>query len=143
MLATNAFHIGTKVNHLHQTNCFMEFCDHYHLHCIHPSATTLCYYITHLTHQFNSSKSMLNYISGVKFLNKQLGLIPKALTSFPVISLFRATDITMCTPPLRCLPILPKLLHCLRVLTISLGPLGPDMWGYLAFCFCHAQSKAI
>ena len=49
------------------------------------------------------------------------------LNSFQVQSLLRTADISMRTPSLRRLPILPDLLHRLCLLTPSLGPLGPSM----------------
>ena len=68
------------------------------------SSALLCYYIAHLTRQFLSSKSIINYISMVRFLHKQLGLTQEAIDAFPITSL-------LSTPPLRCPPILPHLLH--------------------------------
>ena len=86
---------------------------------IHPSST-LCYYITHLTSQFQSAKIMWNYISRVRFLHKQLSLTLEAINSFTITSLLHAIDITLRTPPLGCLPILPHLLHQLCLLTTRL-----------------------
>ena len=111
----------------------MAFFHHYHLQFIHPSSATVCYYITHLTYQFKSSKRMHNYISGVRFLHKQLGLAPEALDSVPVALLLRATGITIRTLPLRHIPILPDLLLHLCALISSLEPFGPAMLVCRAF----------
>ena len=48
-------------------------------------------------------------------------LYNSALESFPVRALFRAADITMCTPRVRCLPIPPDLLSKLCTLSCSLA----------------------
>ena len=47
----------------------------------------------------------------------------------------KPADITMCIPPLRCLPVLPDLLQKLCLLSSSLGPIGLAMWVCLAFGF--------
>ena len=57
-------------------------------------------------------------------LHKAIGLTPAALESFQVCCLLRVADISMRMPPLRCLPILLPLLHCLCTITPSLGALG-------------------
>ena len=120
----------------------MEFCDHYELQFIHPSSSTLCYYITHLTCQFQSSKNVHNYISGVRFLHRQLGLTPEAIDSVSVISLLHAASITTKTPPLRCLPTLPHLLHRLCLLTSTLGPLRALHTGVSSFwVLCYAAAN--
>ena len=69
----------------------------------------------------------MNYISGVRFLHKELGLTLPTIDSFLVTSLLQVADITMRTLPLRCLPIFPHLRHQLCLLTTSLRPLGPSM----------------
>ena len=78
-------------------------------------------FVTYLTQHFLSSASVCNYISEVRFMHRELGLIQEALASFPVASLLCAADITMQVPPLRCLPILLPLLHQLCLLSSSLG----------------------
>ena len=80
--------------------------------------------------------SMRNYVSRVRCLHKKLSLTPDATDSFPVTSFLYAADIALCVPPLRCIPILPRLLHQLCLLSSSLGPIGPTMWmGVLTFGF--------
>ena len=59
----------------------------------------------------------------VRTIHTELGLTPPALESFQVSSMLRAADISMRTPPLQCLPILPLLLHHLCSITSSLGSL--------------------
>ena len=100
-----------------------------------PSSATLCYYITLLTHQFQSPKSIHNYISKIRFLHKQLRLTLEAIDSAPLISLLKAADIIMRTSLLRHLHIRPDLLHHLYLLTTSLRPLGSAMKVCLAFGF--------
>ena len=51
-------------------------CSHNELDFINPSAATVCYYITCLTRCFISAKSIMNYVSSIRFLFKQLGLAP-------------------------------------------------------------------
>ena len=134
-LASQAFRPGTATNHSHQACVFINFCDHYQCPFLLPSISTVSMYITHLTRWFQSSCSVRNYVSGIRVLHRQLGLSPMALDSFQVQSLLRAADISMRTPPLRCLPILPDILHHLCLLTPSLGPLGPSMRVCLIFGF--------
>ena len=91
-------------------------------------ATRSCLsYITHLSHTFHSPASVRNYLSGVRFLHKSQGLPLPSLDSFHITSLLRAVSLTMRTPPLRRLPILPRLLHKLCSLCSSLGDLGLAM----------------
>ena len=106
---------------------YINFCDNYHLPFINSSLSTITCYITHLTQHFRSFHSIRNYVSEVRFLHKELRLIPVSLDSFPVAALLRAADITMWVPPLHHLPILPCLLHQLCQLTSSMGTLGPSM----------------
>ena len=98
-------------NNIQQASTFMNFCVHYHLSFIMPSVSTTCCYITYLTQHCKSASSVRNYISGVRFLHKELGLTPDNVDSSPVSSLLRPGDITTRVPPLRHLPILPTLLH--------------------------------
>ena len=111
-------------NHAQRASTFIKFCN-YHFPFIMPSMSTICCYITHLTHHFKLSASIRNYISGVRILHKELGLIPESLNSFPVVSQLRAADITMRTPPLRWLPIFPVVLDQSCLLSSSLGALAP------------------
>ena len=108
-LAAQVFRPSTMVNHVHHADCFIKFCDHYSLKFINPSPSTLCYFITHLSATFLSSKSVRNYVSGVWFLHKQRGRAPESLASFQVSFILHmwAADLTMRTAPLRHLPILP------------------------------------
>ena len=122
-----------KIIHVHQVQWFIDFHHHYQLQFIHPAPGNLCYYIAHLTTHFTSGKSMCNYISGVWFLHKQLGLAQEALDSFPITSLLRTADLTMQAHPLHHLPVLPYLICQLYLLPSTLGPLGPAMKVCLAF----------
>ena len=85
--------------HLQQTSTYIHFCDHYSLPLLNPSIPTITCYITYLIQHFKSARSVCNYISGIRFLHKELGLAPVSLDSFPVILLLRAADITMRLPP--------------------------------------------
>ena len=127
-LATQAFRQSTSKNHAQQAAVYMHFRDHYKCHFINPSIFTVCMYITHFTRRIHASRSVRNYVSGIIILHRDLGLSPIAQDSFQVNTLLRASDISMRTPPLRCLPIQPSLLHCLCLLTSSLSPLGSSMW---------------
>ena len=69
-LAAHSFQPGITQNHIYQPSLFIQFCDHYALPFILPSAATLHYYITHLTRHFTSVRSIKNYISRVRFLHK-------------------------------------------------------------------------
>ena len=55
-LTTHAFYPGTTQNHIHQASSFIQFCDINSYSSSTTSSSTLCYYITHLTHQFQSAK---------------------------------------------------------------------------------------
>ena len=97
----------------------------------HPSSVMLCYYITHL-HQFQSSKSVRNYISGVRFLHKQLGLTPDGLLLChfpPKSSRHYHVHTTTHVPPH------PARHLASSVLATSLGPMGPAMRVFLTFVF--------
>ena len=98
-LASKGFRPGTTANHARQAYTFIRFCDKYQLPFISPSVSTMCLYITHLSTVFTSSRSVRNYVSGVRFLHKQLSLTPETVESFPVQCLLRAADLTMRTPP--------------------------------------------
>ena len=127
VLAAHTFRPGTTSNHIHQANSFIEFCNDYHLHFICPSSSTLCCYITHLTCHVQSSKSVHNYISGVRFLHRQLGLTSTAIDSFPVISLPHVEDITMCTHHH---PSTSPSSHTFFIISVSSSP----AWGHPCGC---------
>ena len=86
---------------------------------------------------------MRNNVSRVHFLHRQLGLTPEAFNSFHVMSLLRAVDVTMRTPPLRQLPIFPHLLTQLCQLSGSLGSLGPAIKVCLTFGFLGMLRQSI
>ena len=134
-LAAQAFHPGTAANHACQVDAVITFCDHYNLDFTNTASSTLCYYIIHLTSIFNSSKSIRNYVSKVRFLHKQLSLVLESLDSFPVSSLLRAADLTMRTALFQHLAFLSHLLTKLCQLSSSLGSLGPPMKFCLTFWF--------
>ena len=94
-LATHVFRLETNANHPRQAKAFMDFCHHYKLQFINPSSATVCYYIIYVTRRFTVATSVRNYVSGVKFLYMQLGLILEALDSFPVNCLLRTADLTL------------------------------------------------
>ena len=96
VLGTNLPH--TSRNHTLQAQSFIQFCDHYHLRFLNPDVSTVCLYISHLTHHFLSTSSFRNYVSRVRTLHKEM--TPAALESFQVSCLLRAVDISMRTPPL-------------------------------------------
>lgn len=108
--AIQEFRPDMNVNHIRQALCIIDFCNHYQLQFLHPAPAIICYYMTHLTTRFTTANSIYNYVSGIQFLHKQLGQALKALDSFPVMSLLGAVDLTMSTPLLHHLPILPHLL---------------------------------
>ena len=54
----------------------------------------LLHHVTYITSHFQSPKSIHNYISGVTFLHRQLGLTSEAIDSFSIISLLHTADIT-------------------------------------------------
>ena len=76
----------------------MDFCTHFDFQFLLPSTATVGYYVTYLTTKFTSSRSIRNYVSGICQLHKQLGLIPEALDSFPIMSLLCAGDMMMRIP---------------------------------------------
>ena len=94
-LASKAFHPGTTANYARQAQPYIRLCDHYQFPFILPSVATMCFYVTHLSTAFSSTRSIRNYISGVRFLHNQLGAAPEAVDSFPVQCLLRIEDLTM------------------------------------------------
>ena len=72
------------------------FCDHYNFHFVthHP-----CMLITHLTRCSQSSRSIHNYVLGIRVFHMELGLSSIALDSFQVTALLRAADISIIPPP--------------------------------------------
>ena len=99
-LTAHAFHLGTTQIHLYQASSFIKFCNYYDLLVILPSTAKLCYYITHLTHHFQSARTIGNYISRVRFLHNMLSLTTDAIDSFLVTSFLQVANITMRTPTL-------------------------------------------
>ena len=142
-LATQAFRPGTTKSHLQQASTYTNFCDHYRFPFINPSLSTITCYITYRTQNFQSTCSIYNYMYGVRFLHKEVGLARDSLDSFPVTALLRAADITMRVHPCRHLPILPTLLLQLCQLTFSLGALGPSMLVALTFDSFVCCTKAM
>ena len=121
-LVAQVFRPGTTANHLSQARIFVHFCQHYHIQFLNTSTYTLCYYtsIIFLTWKFISPTSVRNYVSGIRFLHKEIGLTPTALDSFPLTCLLRAENLTMRTSPHQ---------H-LHILTSSSGcASSPVVWG--------------
>ena len=79
---------STTANHVHQADSFIRFCDNYKVDFsykvdfINPAPSTPWYDITRLTSIFTPSKCVRNYVSGVQFLHKQLGLARHYWTVF-------------------------------------------------------------
>ena len=82
-MASQLIQHGTTKNHFQQASTFIRFYNHYQLSFIMPLLSTISCYITYLTQHFSNC----NYISGVRCLHKELGLIPAALDAIPVVSL--------------------------------------------------------
>ena len=117
----------TTANHLRQARSYLDFCKHYHLTLFNLSLSPLCCYITFVTHRFTLASSIGNYVSGVTFVHKELGLQAQELHSFPVSCMLKVPDLTMQVQPLHLLPILPGLLHQLCSLADDLGPIALAM----------------
>ena len=100
-LAAHTFCQGTARNYTLQTQSFIQFCDHYHLHLIDPDVSTVWLFIIHLTCRFSSACSIRNYVSRVRILHKELGLTPAALDSFQLSCMLRVANISMEMPLLR------------------------------------------
>ena len=124
-----SFHSGTSKNHLQQASTNVNVCDHYSLPFLNPSISTITCCITYLTQHFKSACSVCNYLSGVRFVHRELGLAPGSLDSFPFIALLWAAEFTMHLPPLPLhhLSVLPHLLIHLCQLISILGVLEPSM----------------
>jgi hypothetical protein len=123
-LKHRAYRPGTTNNHIQQAALFRQFCRHYNFNSISPSEEIICKYIAFLTHRFSSARSVRNYLSGVRFMHKTLGLPPPPTDSFPVVTMLRAADLTLRTPPKRMLPINAVLLHKLCQAPRRLGRMG-------------------
>ena len=112
------------MNHTQQAALFRHFCHHYSYNPIRPSEPVLCRYIAFLTNRFKSARSVRNYVSGIRFMHKSLGLTPPATDTFQVSTMLRAADIMLRNPPRRVLPITATLLHKLCTLSLSMGDMG-------------------
>jgi hypothetical protein len=119
-----AYRPGTTDNHIQQAALFRQFCRHYSFDPISPSEEIICKYIAFLTHRFSSARSVRNYLSGVRFMHKTLALPPPPTDSFPVMTMLRAADLMLRTPPKRMLPITAMLLHRLCQATRRSGRMG-------------------
>jgi hypothetical protein len=74
-----------------------------------------------LAHRFSSARSVRNYVSGVRFMHKALGLQACPLNSFLLATMLRAEDLTLRNPSHIKLTITPRLLHKLCLVTFQLG----------------------
>ena len=63
-LAAHSFRPGTSKKHVQQDSTFIKFCDNYNLPFIMPSMSTICCYITQLTHHFKSTANVCTTSSG-------------------------------------------------------------------------------
>jgi integrase len=102
---------------------------------LNPQVDTLCYYITYLAKHFVSSASVRNYVSGVSYLHKSLGITCAALQAFPVTCILRAVDVALRRPAQQKRPIDPKLLIRLVSLTKYIGAAGPPLKFALILAF--------
>ena len=114
---------------------YLTFCEHYGTRDINPSVDTICMYIAFLADRFNSAKSVLNYISGVRLFHKLINVNANALSSFDVFLMLRATKLTMRRIPRQKLPITPALLSKLCHITEGLGIFGLVLKVAMTFAF--------
>jgi hypothetical protein len=112
------------MNHKRQAELYSQFCQKHRFKELQPSVKTVCMYITYLSRHFTSANSIRNYVSGVRFFHKQLGLECSALDSFQVVCLLRAVDTALRRPPHRMLPITPDLLSKIISTAYKLGSLA-------------------
>ena len=106
-----------------------------------PPATSCHHDLLHtpLNDPFHLLKTLHNYISGDRFLHKQL---IQALNSFSVMLILRVIDLSMSLPRCHHLPILLHLLRWLCLLSSSLRSLGLPMNVCLTFTFMGMLSQS-
>ena len=117
-----AFAPGTNKNRMSQLRLYFSFCIKYGLTDIDPTTETLCLYIEFLAQNLSSPKSVVNYISAVRFLHHWVGVKSAALDSFEVTLLLRACHNTMHHIPLQRAPLTPELIRELLHVSSGLVP---------------------
>ena len=90
-----AFRPGTNANHKSQIKAYLLFCNYYNLKDINPTTETICLFVEFLAASVNSPRVIHNYISGVRFLHKLLGLHPDSLYSFDLDLMMRSVTLTL------------------------------------------------
>ena len=90
-----AYRRGTSQNHMSMFRTYLVFCLRYKLQDINPEPLTLCLYIEFLTRTFQSHRSILNYLSGVRTLHKLVGSPCAAIDSYDVHLMQRAIALTL------------------------------------------------
>ena len=90
-----AYRRGTSQNHMSMFRTYLGFCLRYKLQDINPEHLTLCLYIEFLTRTFQSHRSILNYLSGVRTLHKLVGSPCAAIDSYDVHLMQRAIALTL------------------------------------------------
>ena len=79
----------------------------------------MCLYVEFLARSFSSTKSIVNYIGGVRFLHKLLNVSSTALASFDLELMMRAINITIeRKTPVR-LPVTLEMLHALCEINVA------------------------
>lgn len=91
-----AFHPGTRSNHMTQFATYVSFFQQYGFQVTDPTKKTICLHTAYLTQHFSSPKSVANYVSGTKLMHKVLTIPPPALQSFELTMALCAISITMC-----------------------------------------------
>ena len=109
-LARYAFSPSTDKNHLTEALTFIDFCEYY-LQFLLPTLPTVCYYITYLTTRFASAPVYATtFWACACYVPSCHSTLWPWTHSQLVKALLWAADITICTPSVRRLPILPKTL---------------------------------
>ena len=117
-----AFTPGTIKNRHSQIKLYLGFCIQHGLQDIDPSAETLCLYIEFLAQNLSSPKSVVNYLSAVRFLHHWVGVKSPALDSFEVTLMIRACHSTMHHVPLQRRPLTPDMIRELLSVSQNLVP---------------------
>ena len=120
----HAFRPGTRANHQSQFMLYLVFCAKYQLQDVNPSTETICLYAEFLGQRFQSSRSVRNYISGVRLLHKYIGIDAPSLVSFDLELMLRALALTLTSISNQRLPISLSILRQLCTLCQNIREVG-------------------
>ena len=115
-----AYSRGTIRNLLTQGRSFLHFCNKYNIQQWPASEHVMCLYVCYLAYTFKSSKSVRNYLYGVKTLHVLAKVTPPNLNDIEVSITMRGLAKKMCNRVKQAQPLTPEiLLDMLEYLDLS------------------------